>query len=436
MQLLKRSYLPACCYLALIITPLFSQSPWLPLPSPVTHDLRALSFVGNDSGWVAGDSGTVLLTVDGGDSWIVQDPGVRHDIVDIVFLDRRHGWALAQDLSFGDGSGYGTYILRTADGGESWDSLFIALELLHAVTFLDTLNGWAGGEFGTILNSSDGGASWIRAAVDSTIFSFHPVRNIRFYSPELGIAIGGRYDQVGAIWRLGGAGMPWQAGGIGPEPLNDIFFRDSLNILAVGGDLDYGASLVRSFDGGLSWSYQLLGIFGEATALAFRSPSEGWATLSFAGTYMVTGNGGISWNDAPTPGQVPVYDVTFTDTATGYMVGNGGAIFKYNPAVLGVKTDEPGAAPGFVLYPNYPNPFNGRTVVSYQLSVVSDVALEVYNLLGEKVITLVKANQGAGKYRVQWNGQDLRGRRVSSGVYLYRLEAGGFVQSRKMMLIR
>ncbi|MCB0292621.1 MAG: hypothetical protein KDH97_20370, partial [Calditrichaeota bacterium] len=160
MQFFKQLYLLVFCCLALTIAPLYSQSPWLPLPSPVTHNLRALSFVSNDSGWVAGDSGTVLLTTDGGDSWLLQDPGVTHDIGDIVFLDRRHGWALAQDVSFGDKGTYGTYILRTADGGESWDSLFIALELLHAITFLDTLNGWAGGEFGTILNSTDGGASW------------------------------------------------------------------------------------------------------------------------------------------------------------------------------------------------------------------------------------------------------------------------------------
>ena len=440
MQFFKQLYLSAFCCLALTIAPLYSQSPWLPLPSPVTHNLRALSFVSNDSGWVAGDSGTVLLTTDGGNSWLLQDPGVTHDIGDIVFLDRRHGWALAQDVSFGDKGTYGTYILRTADGGESWDSLFIALELLHAITFLDTLNGWAGGEFGTILNSTDGGASWNRAAVDSTIFSFHPVRNIRFFSPDLGIAIGGRYDQVGAIWRLGGEGMPWQASGIGPEPLNDIFFRDSLNFLAVGGDLDYGASLVRSFDGGLSWSYQLLGIFGEATALSFRTPSEGWATLSFAGTYMVTGNGGISWNDAPTPGQVPVYDITFTDTATGYMVGNGGAIFKYNPAVLGMRADEPGAAPGFELYPNYPNPFNPGTVISYQLSVVSKIVLEVFDLAGRKVVTLVEGEQRPGFHQVRWEGQGNTGQAVSSGVYFYRLSAvsaaGSRSRSGKMVLLK
>ncbi|MCB0261099.1 MAG: T9SS type A sorting domain-containing protein, partial [Calditrichaeota bacterium] len=85
---------------------------------------------------------------------------------------------------------------------------------------------------------------------------------------------------------------------------------------------------------------------------------------------------------------------------------------------------------------NYPNPFNPETVISYRLSVVSDLTLAVYNLLGEKIVTLVDARQGAGRHQVRWNGRDENGQPVSSGVYIYRLRAGSFVQSRKMILVR
>ena len=85
---------------------------------------------------------------------------------------------------------------------------------------------------------------------------------------------------------------------------------------------------------------------------------------------------------------------------------------------------------------NYPNPFNPATVISYQLSVVSDVKLTIYNLLGEKVATLVDARQNAGRHQVRWDGRDRSGRPVSSGVYIYRLKAGEFQQSRKMILLR
>ena len=90
---------------------------------------------------------------------------------------------------------------------------------------------------------------------------------------------------------------------------------------------------------------------------------------------------------------------------------------------------------------NYPNPFNPETVIRYQLSVVSDVKLEVYNLLGQKIATLIDARQGAGEYRVRWDGRDRHGSPVGSGVYFYRLSANGnnsaaTVQTRKMILLR
>lgn len=93
----------------------------------------------------------------------------------------------------------------------------------------------------------------------------------------------------------------------------------------------------------------------------------------------------------------------------------------------------------FALLPNYPNPFNPSTVIGYQLSVAGDVKLEVYNALGEKVITLVHEHRGAGSHRVQWDGRDPSGSRVPSGTYFYRLEVNGgktFRQTRKMLLVK
>ncbi|MCB0313680.1 MAG: T9SS type A sorting domain-containing protein, partial [Calditrichaeota bacterium] len=90
----------------------------------------------------------------------------------------------------------------------------------------------------------------------------------------------------------------------------------------------------------------------------------------------------------------------------------------------------------FRLLGNYPNPFNPETVIRYQLSVVSEVELAVYDLLGRKIVNLVGARQAAGEYRVQWDGRDQAGRSVVSGVYIYRLSVGGTAQSRKMILMR
>ena len=90
----------------------------------------------------------------------------------------------------------------------------------------------------------------------------------------------------------------------------------------------------------------------------------------------------------------------------------------------------------FRLFQNYPNPFNPATVISWQLAVGSHVELAIYNLLGQKIRTLVNARQSAGSHQVQWNGRDDNEEDVASGIYVFRLEAGEFVGSRKMLLVR
>ena len=86
----------------------------------------------------------------------------------------------------------------------------------------------------------------------------------------------------------------------------------------------------------------------------------------------------------------------------------------------------------FSLHQNYPNPFNPMTVISYQLSAISQVELSVYNLMGQKVVTLVSEKQNAGSHQFEWNAIGL-----ASGIYFYRLHtAAGFVQTRKLMVIK
>ncbi|KAA3615591.1 MAG: T9SS C-terminal target domain-containing protein [Calditrichaeota bacterium] len=86
----------------------------------------------------------------------------------------------------------------------------------------------------------------------------------------------------------------------------------------------------------------------------------------------------------------------------------------------------------FALNQNYPNPFNPTTAISYQLAKTSEVELSIFNLLGQKVVTLVSKKQTAGSYKVEWDASVF-----SSGVYLYRLETGdGFIQTQKLVLLK
>lgn len=90
----------------------------------------------------------------------------------------------------------------------------------------------------------------------------------------------------------------------------------------------------------------------------------------------------------------------------------------------------------FVLNQNYPNPFNPTTTIRYDIAVSGQVSLIVYNLLGQKVRTLINGYAPQGTYRLQWDGNNDMGQRVSSGVYLYRLESGGKRFTKRMMFMK
>jgi len=90
----------------------------------------------------------------------------------------------------------------------------------------------------------------------------------------------------------------------------------------------------------------------------------------------------------------------------------------------------------FSLNQNYPNPFNTQTMIEYQLSKSVYARLDIYNLLGQKISTLVDEIQQAGNFRATWDGKDSSGRIVPSGVYFYRLEADGFTTVKKMLFLQ
>ncbi|HNH32661.1 MAG TPA: tandem-95 repeat protein [bacterium] len=104
----------------------------------------------------------------------------------------------------------------------------------------------------------------------------------------------------------------------------------------------------------------------------------------------------------------------------------------YDPSFTGSNT----VPTNFSLKANYPNPFNPSTTIAYDLAKEGLVTLTVYNVLGQKVKTLVHGHAPAGSYKLLWDATDERGKRVSTGVYFYRLETPGFVQTRKMLLMK
>ena len=107
----------------------------------------------------------------------------------------------------------------------------------------------------------------------------------------------------------------------------------------------------------------------------------------------------------------------------------------YSGIIVGIDDERAGIPEEFTLFQNHPNPFNPETVIEYTLPIRSDVKLIVYNLRGEEVALLINGKVPAGNHRISWDASEF-----ASGVYLYRLQAsssaGGFVQTRKMLLLK
>jgi hypothetical protein len=97
----------------------------------------------------------------------------------------------------------------------------------------------------------------------------------------------------------------------------------------------------------------------------------------------------------------------------------------------------PGSVPAaFALHQNYPNPFNPNTTIRYDLPQAVRVQIKIFNTLGQEITTLIDAVRPAGAYRVIWDSKNASGVQVASGVYVYQINAGSFVDSKKMVLIR
>ena len=85
---------------------------------------------------------------------------------------------------------------------------------------------------------------------------------------------------------------------------------------------------------------------------------------------------------------------------------------------------------------NYPNPFNPTTKISYSLPAAGLVKIVIYNTLGQQVRVLINQEQEAGQYNIEWNSRNDHNQRLSSGVYILRMEAAEFVKDKKLMLLK
>jgi len=430
------------CFLSAFNSSAFSQNFWEKINSPTTTLLNSLSFIDSLNGWVSGDSGLIIHTSDGGKNWETQYTNDSLNIVNIFFLDEYYGWASGFSTYY---EPYGTFLLKTTNGGVDWSSEFLRLGevIVHSFYFLDSLTGFAVGGPQVFHRTTDGGSTWEPVLLDSAVVSGIPPITVKFYTSQYGYACGGVRDIVGVVWRTTDGGLSWTTvvSNLSTEPLYDIHMFDSLHIIAMGGDPEFGSTQVVSTDGGNTWEYSSLGIFYYPVSVSFRTNNEGWVPMGEQRFFLYTSDYGENWTIVNSPDSSRVARICFPDSAHGFGIGPYGTIVKYVYQEPSNLIEAEHSTLNFYLGQNYPNPFNSSTTINYSLTEEGFVKLAVYNMLGEEVTTIVNATQKPGRYEVNFSGKGGSASggnaySLSSGVYVYRIEAVNYTASKKLILMK
>jgi photosystem II stability/assembly factor-like uncharacterized protein len=343
--------------------------------------LRTCIFTSDSIGFVAGSKG-LYTTTDSGAIWNVDSltPG---NFSDLFFLNEYFGVAVTD-----------TSILETENDGRTWQMMMNCNTCdLNSIFFIDESTGCVVGEMGLIIKLSEGG-TWETIASGTTL----PLNKVFFADKYTG----------------------WIAGGY----IKSIQWYRNLYY-------EFHSILLKTVNGGESWS-KTENIDWLIHDLYFKNEQEGWAVGEDSvgkGIIIETIDGGNNWSVQVDSLRVPLAAIDFKD-GYGWAVGSG-LFLKYDPNYTGIKEDNEKYNSDIVLFQNYPNPFISKTVISYDLKATNEVGLSIYDLIGRKVATLVKEQQQAGRYEVEWNAEGM-----TPGIYFCELKAGQIRQVSKMIKIK
>jgi photosystem II stability/assembly factor-like uncharacterized protein len=257
---------------------------WYPQPIPPSSHYYGVHFADALEGWAVGSSGKIAYTQDGGVSWVLQPSGTNYYLYDVFFIDDTTGWIAGG--RFGDHSPGRQLIMKTTNGGETWDVVFTQSyrNPLKAIHFVDANRGWAVGEGGAALHTTDGGTTWSEQDTPS----LSHLEDVFFADATTGWAAG----WGGALIHTTDGGTTWEQAAINTgATFTDVTFTDTQNGWVVGGEGATGGVAFRTSDGGTTWVEQDVAGAQSLYAVFFLDAEKGWA-VGFDGTIIRTLTGG------------------------------------------------------------------------------------------------------------------------------------------------
>ena len=440
---------------------------WTLQASSGSETLHEIWFVNDQKGWTVGEWGAILHTTDGGMNWVEQASGTNNFLHSIFFLNDQVGWICGGPITTDS-----SIILHTSDGGVTWTKQICpGRATLHDIYFITDQIGWAVGENGTVTTTTDGSATWTCIPMGSTDDFY----TVHFFSPEIGWICGN------SILKTTDGGATWAEQMLLPpnDKVREVYFMDALVGWAVVAGIE--GALYKTIDGGATWSKLNIGTKNNLYDIAIIDNLAGWVVgtnstilktdvivvpveLVAFDAVLKNGRVELSWTTASESNNYGFEIQRQSQTANswqkiGFVAGhgtttlansyaftdqpNGGGTYDYRLKQIDLDgkfhfsaTREIIIPSKFALHQNHPNPFNPETTIGFELPASAPVTIEIYNMLGQKIATILNERRPAGFQKVIWNGKDDFGRQVGSGVYFYRIQSERFEATKKLVLLR
>lgn len=409
--------------LFLFVKTVYSQTAWIE-SNIGTARLTSINFINVQTGFAFSWSYNLYKTTDGGETWqTYQTPSYA---LSGNFLDDQTGILI------------GHYPFMTNDGGETWEygggiepvpgSTFATIIMRKGLILNKDTAFVCGNEFGQygfppqfyvsgkIYRTTNAGKIWelvYLGGVDFTDIKIDEVNKI--YAIRTGLITSSNF---GANWNYITA--------IGTfAPSISQIFGDTMYVSGSSGRIG------KSFNGGYNWSLHQTQTGDTLNSVFFIDNKIGWV-CGDSGYILHTTNAGTDWIKQETGTTKDIKSIYFINQDTGFAVGDSGLLLKTYTGGTVKMTNISTAVPElYTLYQNYPNPFNPITNIKFDIKNFGNVTVQIFDALGRQISTVIDESLSPGTYSVSFDGSSL-----ASGVYFYKIKAGSFEQTRRMLIIK
>lgn len=387
-------------FTALSILSIKSQNTWFQQNSGTTRNLEQLSFPDPLTGFVVGEKGTILKTINSGLNWYGTFTDTSRNFVSVSFTSALTGYALTNDR-----------VYRTLNGGTSWQLIYSdSSAWFLTVCFVNDSTGFIGTTV-SILKTDNYGNTWNIVKVTT-----NPINTIHFPSPQTGYFAGGP-NYSDQIYVTNNLGQSFSNLLLGQQSIKErlFFLNDSVGYLAGW----YGSCLAKTTNRGQTWVPLNALVDAQAWDVHFSDVTNGHYIDNSGGFSKIkrTSDGGNSWVTDAGGNSYTYKKFIFTSTGQGFAVGKSGGIYS-TQTTNALQKQQPDDS-----WKIYPNPCSG-------IIYVKGVGLTRANITDQLGRSVWQSNYDSGQYQVIETGE------LPAGVYIFEGDDGTVVHKQKLIIFK